>query len=156
MTALRQLRGPWQIGRLFCLVLLFSGPSPSAFSEDGLGRLFFTPERRLNLDRQRQMNIQTRPEAPEDPTLTINGVVTRSTGKRTVWINGVSQNENEPPGNVSVIPSRTEPARLNVNTGQAASNARVGDTINRNTGEATDQLGGGTITRTHPRSPAGK
>ena len=55
-----------------------------------LGRLFFTPEKRQLLDRQRDLNVQAQQETPEDPTLTINGVVTRSSGKRTVWINGVA------------------------------------------------------------------
>ena len=157
MAAPRHIRTPRPASGLLYLMLLLSVPAPSAHAEDGLGRLFFTPERRQILDRQRQMNIQTRPETPEDPTLTINGVVARSSGKRTVWINGVAQNENDLPGDVSVIPNRKEPARVIVNTGQASTaNARIGETINRTTGEASDLLGDGTITRTRPRNSTGK
>ena len=56
---------------------------PCATTAEELGRLFFTPERRQQLDHQRQFNIEERSKVPEDPTLTINGVVTRSSGKRT-------------------------------------------------------------------------
>ena len=125
---------------------------PAASAEEALGRLFFSPERRQTLDRQRQFNIQEKQETPEDPTLTINGIVTRSSGKRTVWINGVAQNENETPSGVSVTPSRKEPGRVVVQTSDAAvGNAKVGDTVNRNSGESTDLLNGGSITRKFSR-----
>ena len=122
-----------------------------------LGRLFFTPEKRQLLDRQRDLNVQAQQETPEDPTLTINGVVTRSSGKRTVWINGVAQNENDVAAEVSATPHRTDPARMLVNTGQAtAPGVRVGETVNRNTGETADLLGDGTITRNRSRPGSGR
>jgi len=130
----------------FSAITLVAAPSPAVCADDGLGRLFFTPERRQNLDRQRQLNIQEKQEIPEDPTFTINGLVTRSSGKRTVWINGAAQNENETPSGVSVIPNRKEPGKVVVQaTDSPAGNARVGDTVNRTTGESTDLLGGGSI-----------
>ena len=134
---------------VFSALVLLAAPGSMAGAQekhDELGRLFFTPERRQMLDRQRQLNIQEKQEIPEDPTLTINGVVARSSGKRTAWINGVPQNENETPSGVSVIPKRKEPGKVVVQTSESpAGNARVGDTVNRNTGEATDLLGGGRI-----------
>ena len=111
-----------------------------------LGRLFFTPERRQNLDRLRQLNIQEQQEIPEDTALTINGVVTRSSGKRTVWINGVTQNENDMAGSVSVTPNRRDPAKVTVHVSETPlATAKVGDTVDRDTGEATDLLNGGRI-----------
>lgn len=122
-------------------------PGPKTYAEEALGRLFFTPERRQILDRQRQLNIQEKQEIPEDPTLTINGVVTRSSGKRTVWINGMTQNENETQSGVTVMPNRNEPGKVVVQAEESPSGkAKVGDTVNRNTGEATDLLNGGRIT----------
>ncbi len=119
---------------------------PMAYGQEELGRLFFTPERRQNLDRQRQLNIQEKQEIPEDPTLTINGVVTRSSGKRTVWINGVAQNDHETPSGVAVIPNRKEPGKVLIQrTESPVGNAKVGDMVNRNTGDATDLLNGGRI-----------
>ena len=111
-----------------------------------LGRLFFTPEKRQLLDRQRDLNVQAQQETPEDPTLTINGVVTRSSGKRTVWINGVVQNEKDRSPDVTVIPQARNPAHVAVQPAQSpATQARVGDTVNRNTGETTHLIGNGFI-----------
>ena len=131
---------------LVCALGTLAGLCPPAQADEELGRLFFTPERRQTLDRQRQLNIQETQEIPADPTLTINGVVTRSGGKRTVWINGVAQNDNEKPSGVAVMPNRKEPGKVVVQSADTApANAKVGDTVNRNTGEATDLLGGGRI-----------
>jgi hypothetical protein len=142
---------------LLAALALAAALSPPAPAEEELGRLFFTPERRQTLDRQRQLNIQEQQEAPEDPTLTINGVVTRSSGKRTVWINGVAQNENEKPGGVNVTTNRKEPGKVIVQGSDApAGDAKVGDTVNRNTGEATDLLNGGSISRNRPNNSGEK
>ena len=125
--------------------------SPTVSAEEALGRLFFTPERRQALDRQRLMSIQDTQQLNEDPTLTINGVVTRSSGKRTSWINGSAQNENEMSGGTRIIPSRRDPGKVEVQAGDLpAVDARVGETVNRNTGEARDLLGDGRITTTQP------
>ena len=92
------------------------------------------------------MNLQTQVEIPPDPTLTINGVVMRSSGKRTVWINGVAQNEKDRSPDVTVIPQDRNPAHVAVQPAQSpATQARVGDTVNRNTGETTHLIGNGFI-----------
>ena len=138
-------RAAWLPGPLMAL-LLASAQAPAASAEEALGRLFFTPERREALDRQRQLNIQDTRQVNEDPTLTINGIVTRSSGKRTSWINGASQNENELSGGTIVRPSGQGAGKVVVQAGDApTANARVGETVNRNTGESTDLLGGGQI-----------
>ena len=87
VSRLRAALGPGCAG-LLCVFMLAAllGQTAGAEETSGqLGRLFFTPERRQNLDRLRQLNIQEQQEIPEDTALTINGVVTRSSGKRTVW-----------------------------------------------------------------------
>lgn len=132
-------------------------PGPQTFAAEELGRLFFTPERRQILDRQRQLNIQEKQEIPEDPTLTINGVVTRSSGKRTVWINGMAQNEKDKWSGITVTPNRNEPGKVVVHTEESPTGkAKVGDTVNRNTGESTDLLNGGSITLTRKRNASEK
>ncbi len=131
---------------LCCGVLSLAGGWPAANAEEGLGRLFFSAERRQHLDHQRQMNLQTQVEIPPDPTLTINGVVTRSSGKRTVWINGVAQSEREMAGGVAVVPVRKSPGSVVVEIGELQeARASVGDTVNRNTGEVSSVLNGGRI-----------
>ena len=138
---------PSCIQRPLLAFLLIAALTPTPASTEELGRLFFTPERRQMLDRQRQFNIQERKETPEDPTLTINGVITRSSGKRTVWINGVAQDETDISSGAAVTPNRANPGTVVVQPdGAPSTKASVGDTINRNTGESADLLGGGQLT----------
>ena len=68
-----------------------------AHAEDGLGRLFLTPEQRHELDALRDPNAPTTatgqpgalPEgSPADRTVVLNGVVRRSRGSDVVWVNG--------------------------------------------------------------------
>ena len=129
---------------------------PTANAGDELGRLFFTPERRQNLDHLRQYNIQQKEEFPADPTLTINGIVTRSSGKRTVWVNGTAQNDRDTPNGATITPNRKDPGKVVVDTGESPpAAAKVGDTVNRTTGEATGLLGGGRL-RIHAKPAAPK
>jgi hypothetical protein len=139
-------RLPPVLFRSLIALLLTIALTPTASAEEALGRLFFTPERRQALDRQRQSNIHDSKQVIEDPTLTINGMVTRSSGKRTSWINGAAQNENEMSGGTVIIPSRKDHGKVEVQGGDLpTSNARVGETVNRNTGEARDLLNDGRI-----------
>lgn len=137
--------------RLFLACVLIATTVPFPADSEELGRLFFTPERRQTLDRQRQFNIQERKEIPEDPTLTINGLVTRSSGKRTVWINGVAQDEKDIGSGVAVMPNRTNPGKVIVQPdGAPSTKASVGDTVHRNTGETAELLQGGQIVIRRP------
>ena len=91
---------------LFLLLFFYAGAVPAA---DGLGRLFLTPEQRAQLeivrtqrDRRLPVSIETEtaaapvPAAPQGPEIvTYNGVVRRSDGKSTVWINGKPVNERD-------------------------------------------------------------
>lgn len=146
--------------RIAGLLLALAGmvaPWPGASAEEALGRLFFTPERRQALDRQRQLNVQEKNEVPDDPMLTINGVVSRSSGKRTVWINGMAQNERDTQSGITVTQNPKEPGKLILQAEESpAGKARVGDTVNRNTGESTDLLKGGSITRKQSPSTSDK
>lgn len=142
-------------GLLFALTLL-AASSPPAYAEDELGRLFFTPERRQILDRQRELNIQETQAIPEEPTFTINGVVTLAAAA------------NKPPGSTAylrmrmklragfgVSTNRKQPGKVVVHTNELPlGNTNVGDTINRNTGEATDLLNGGSIKMKHSPNPS--
>ncbi|MFT3847552.1 MAG: hypothetical protein QM739_02425 [Propionivibrio sp.] len=127
-------------------LVLANAPCTEAFGEEALGRLFFTPERRQALDHQRQFNIQEKQEAPEDPTFTIDGVVTRSSGKRTVWLNGVAQNDGDISSGISIDTARHKPGKVTIHAADNPErNASVGDTVNRNTGESTSLIGDGRI-----------
>lgn len=130
--------------------------NPAVVAEEAIGRLFFTPERRQQLDQRREMNTLDKPQIATDSTLTVNGIVTRSSGKRTVWINGNPQQEDETGNDLTVTTQRGNPGRVVVHSGaSAAIRARVGETVNRHTGEANDLLNGGQV-RVRPGSGATK
>jgi len=120
-----------------------------------LGRLFFTPERRAAMERQRTFNIQEA-QTLQGTTMSLDGVVYRSSGKTTIWINRTPQTEGDSartgvsavispkaPGSAVLAPGEEAPARLN-----------VGETINRATGERNTRLGGGTVVTPADRRPA--
>lgn len=111
-----------------------------------LGRLFFTPERRLALERQRTHNVQ-QAQALQGTTMTLDGVVYRSSGKSTVWINQHAQNENEAKRTgVSATLSPRNPGRALIAPGEdTPANLKVGEAVNRATGERNTRLGGGVV-----------
>ena len=129
-----------------CLLLGVRCPLAAADDAEVLGRLFFTPERRQQLDRQRELNLLDQQQLPADPTLTIDGIVIRSNGRRTAWVNGAPQNEDELWNGLTVTPRHGDPGKVLVETGDSpAARARVGQTVKRNTGESIDLLNGGRI-----------
>ncbi|MDZ4201901.1 MAG: hypothetical protein U1C96_07125 [Gallionella sp.] len=69
------------------LLILWCGTS-SAGAEP-LGRLFFTPEERARFDRAEPQHAVP---AERHRPFSINGIVQKHGGGRTVWINGQAQN----------------------------------------------------------------
>ena len=110
-----------------------------------LGRLFFTPERRAALERQRDLNIQeTQPI--ESATVSLDGIVTRSSGRSTVWLNGKPQNEDTKGSGVRVAVSPKQPDRAIVTTDDdAPASLKVGQSIDRATREKSDVIDGGKV-----------
>jgi hypothetical protein len=110
------------------------GPAAAA---DNLGRLFFTPQQRQDLDRRRQANIQES-SVTADSFVTVNGQVTRSNGKNTVWINGVPQENTRRP---------SDPARVSVPAGEGerSVNVKIGQTLDRVRGEIRDPAEDGSV-----------
>jgi hypothetical protein len=83
-----------------------------------LGRLFFTPEQRAQLEHKRTRNATTA-EVPSSSVLTVNGIVQRHGGARTVWINGVAQNagnsdERSPEALPVSVPGQSHPVKVKV------------------------------------------
>lgn len=100
-----------------------------------VGRLFFTPQQRQDLDRRRELNVADGPGAVE-PAVTVNGHVTRSSGKTTTWINGVPQDDTY---------RGRAPDRVAVPSGAAVQGVKVGQTLDHGKGEVRDPLQGGEI-----------
>lgn len=71
------------------LVLLMLPATAISGSTEPLGRLFFTPEQRAALDRQRLNHNGNGQQIATEGPVVINGLVRRSSGKDTVWLNGL-------------------------------------------------------------------
>ena len=79
---------------VFCVYAL---PAPA----ETLGRLFYTPEQRAMLDLARKtapLNTSGEADANGAQGFMVNGVVTRSDGQRSTWVNGHLEQSVERPG----------------------------------------------------------
>lgn len=114
-----------------------------------IGRLFFTPDQREALDARRKARIPDRPAAAvvESPTTRLDGRVVRSNGKSTVWVNGTPLPEGTQPEGLRVIPKRDSPDSASITVGEEARSVdlRVGETLDRGTGEVKGSIGDATI-----------
>ena len=138
----RRLASRW----LLAIAVLVVGAG-RAVAEEELGRLFFTPERRELLDRQRALNTLESQVITEDPQIIVNGQVRRSSGKRTTWINGQAQNDIETRTGVIAHPAAQGHEQVIIESGEDPKTpVRVGQTLNRGTQETRDPLGDGAIT----------
>lgn len=119
--------------------------TPGVASAEGLGRLFFTPQQRQDLDRQRDTPVAPVPASASvssvENRVTVNGHVTRSSGKTTTWINGVPQYD-----------TYRGTDRVAIQGGGAAG-VKVGQTLDREQGKVQDPLRGGEIKVNRDRQP---
>src|SRR5712692_642583 len=120
-------------------VLLFVLCGPHATQAENLGRLFFTPAERNALDAGKFTATRERPALRGPRSVTLNGVVRRSDGEFTVWVNGQSVSEGGLSG-VIASPSHADPAaaRVRVRGASAAVNLRVGQRLEQKTGKVSD------------------
>jgi len=118
------------------LMAAIGAPVPAA-ADENLGRLFFTPQQRQDLDRRRQANAQETATSAGS-LVTVNGQVSRSLGKTTVWINGVPQENTRKP---------RDPAQVTLPAGEGGApvNLKIGQTLDKVRGEIRDELGEGRI-----------
>lgn len=90
--------------RPLILCVLLAGAALTAHAQSPqLGRLFLSPEQRAQLDAQRYgppapdpamaAPAPPPPPPPPAPPVELNGVVQRSSGRSTVWLNQEAQNE---------------------------------------------------------------
>lgn len=105
--------------RLLALIILMAGAGTAAGAE--FGRMFFTPAQRAALDSFRNLNIESAavveddrdkdlvaPPPPSGPErMSVNGMVRRSDGKNSVWINNRAVDAGQP-GGVNVAPGKND------------------------------------------------
>ena len=82
-----------------------------------LGRLFFTPQQRIDLEYTNSRNAPA--EGGSASVLTVNGIVQKHGGVRTVWINGVPQkagnsDERSPEALPVAVPGKSQPVKIKV------------------------------------------
>lgn len=128
------------------LALLLAGPTAGAVEPaPALGRLFLTPEWRATLERQRRLNVQET-RSLEGGSMRLDGVVVRSSGKATVWVNNQPQTENASDTGVIAATSPRQPGRATLVTGaEPPADLKVGVTLNRATRETEGGLAEGAI-----------
>ncbi len=89
---------------------------PCSAGAEQLGRLFFTPAQRAQMDYDYAQNVQP---GGNSNALMLNGIVQMHGGKRTVWINGVAQpagpGDDQSPASMPVrVPGHNKSVRLKV------------------------------------------
>src|SRR5207244_10882811 len=106
-------------GRLFFVGFLLGLAAGPAAAQEILGRLFFTEQQRQDLDRRRQANIQETAVVVES-FVTVNGQVSRSSGRSTTWISGAPQDSARRPLDPAsvALPAGDGAPSTNLNTGQ--------------------------------------
>lgn len=132
--------------QVFVFIGIFLSALSSASAADPMGRLFFTPAQRAQLEtaraqRDRRAPVPTAetekeseaaPPAPQGPEIvTYNGIVRRSDGKSTVWINGKAITErNRDESSVSVLGVRRDGAvSIAVPQADRSASLRVGQSV---------------------------
>jgi hypothetical protein len=119
---------------VFLLLFGVSIIGAPAFAADPLGRLFFTPEQRAILDLSRRTQAASA-QAPAESYegVTLSGVVTRSDGKQTVWVNGQVQ----PPGEGASTRAR-DSASIPLPSGEGRVRLKVGQTLDPTSGKVEE------------------
>ena len=125
-------------GLAFLMLIAALVQPPLSFAQESLGRLFFTPQERAELDRRRASKIQEAAPVVRADTLTLQGYVTRSSGKTTIWLNGTPRNDEY---------RSADPARVRIKQGEndPEIELKVGQTLDRVRGETRGLLGDGQI-----------
>ena len=132
-------------GTLLASALASTLASTDAAAEP-LGRLFMTPEQRAALERQRQTNIPDTRQVLDGATVSLDGVVIRSSGRSTVWVNQHPQHEGMTGTGVATRVSSRDPGRAILTPGEEApASLKVGEAIHRAKRDKTDGLEGGRI-----------
>ena len=152
---------------LSLLALLFAVNPVSA--AESLGRLFYTPAERAQLDVLRSRKNVAAPEQQEPPpapeVVTYGGVVRRSDGKTTVWINNQVVNDGKATDGLQ-ISSRVRPddsVSLKLPQASGSIDLKVGQSIEIGSGAIAEPYARGVLNvRARPKpaiaagSPASK
>ena len=126
----------------------------AAVPAQGLGRLFSTPEQRVELNRARDRYDPTRQEviikqgkvvAPEVeapppplPELMVNGLIRRSDGRSSAWVNGTQLRSGEATADGIVLESDGQSVKFVLPSGSNTSAIKPGQMLDPNRGEVRE------------------
>lgn len=135
---------------MMALLLFCAGAAMSA----DLDRMFFTPEQRASLDNQRKQNlhieigpVNVQPAAPVPQNLSVNGIVRRSDGKSTIWLNNRAVTEPHA-GGINVVTGKNDDrVKLTDPESGRSVDLKVGQTV---------EIVSGTIQENYSRRPLSK
>ena len=108
--------------------------------DNALGRLFYTPKQRAALNANiRSITKTPKARIPIPRSVTLSGVVTRSDGERTVWVDGRAYHQGNPE-DVRVITNSGDPAlaELKVRGVRKRVPVRVGQHLNPASGKTSE------------------
>jgi len=137
------------------LPVLICAIACSTCAAEPLGRLFYTPAQRAQLDHLRsQRHVAPPPGEPQQPAVVpevvkYDGIVRHSDGKTTVWINSRAINDGKPAGDLPVATRVRPDHRLSLTVPQ------MGKSVELKVGQSADVLSGTVMepyTRAHPDS----
>lgn len=140
---------------VLCLALAASSaPAPAA---EPIGRLFFTPAQRASLDTARTQRARatlatekTEQEEQREPvpeTMTYGGMVRRSDGKTTLWINNRAVHDREAAGGATTINRVRPDGSISLRSSQ------LGRSVDLKPGQSVELLSG-TVAEGYARRPA--
>ena len=132
--------------KIFTVFALLGVAVPAAAADEPLGRMFFAPAQRAQLDIARTQRARTTlatekteeisNAAPAPQTITYDGAVRRSDGKTTVWLNGRPVNDKEPAGGALVV------GRVRPDGGISLQMPQSGRTVDLKPGQSIELLSG--------------
>lgn len=131
--------------KLLCLALFASTllPAVAAAEEtavnsavNSLGRLFYTPEQRIQLERLRSRPGETGMTISN--TISVNGIVQRRGGGSVVWINGVPQSHESDDGLLAGRNIAPDSAPVKVPGAHKPVRLKVGQSIDINSGAVSN------------------
>lgn len=129
------------------LVVLFLPLATHA--AEPLGRLFFSPEQRAQLDALRTKKVvaaQVKDE-PAPEFITYNGIIRRDDGKTTIWVNNKSLSENDLRDSASLVGRIERDGRILIQPVQSgvapALRLKVGQSAELQSGRVAEPFAGG-------------
>ncbi len=129
--------------------------APAAHAQDGMGRLFFSPAQRAQLDIARQRNVRA-PIQGEQPTeeaqplpqeVRLNGVIRRNDGRTPFWLN----NKMVAP-DAAILPGTVE-TRARGDGSVTLSLPQTGRSVDLKVGQTVEALSGQIAEVYQPRAP---